>query len=175
MPAVFHHKNDVIVVDGELTARVKESARNEPMRRARLNLHHSEEDQVQEMLIAFCKDSLIYPHRHVGKSESMHVVEGCVLIIFFDDSGRVTRRLHLGPAGSGLPSLYRLAVPAWHTVIPLDEVVVIHETTSGPFRRERYIPPTWVPRDDEALRAFIAKLRQESEQAADGQPELSVV
>ncbi len=163
MPAVFRHNDDVIVVDGEWTACVKESARNEPKRRARLNLHHSEEDQVQEMLIAFCKDSINVPHRHNGKTESIHVMEGRVLVIFFDDSGRVTRRLHLGPPGGRWPSLYRLAAPTWHTVIPLDDMVVIHETASGPFSHDSELPPAWVPKDEDSLRAFIARLRHDSE------------
>jgi len=167
MPAVFRHSDDVIVVDDEWTERVKENARREPKRRARLNLHHSEEDPVQEMLIAFCKDSLNAPHRHRGKSESIHVIEGRALVVFFDDGGRVTRRLHLGPPGGRLPSLYRLAAPTWHTVIPLDDIVVIHETASGPFSPDNELPPAWVPRDEGSLRAFISGLRQDSENLPD--------
>jgi cupin fold WbuC family metalloprotein len=163
MPAVFRHQDDVIVVDGEWTTRVKEGARHEPLRRARLNLHRSEEDGVQEMLIAFCQDSVSYPHRHLGKSESMHVVEGRVLIVFFDDDGRVVKRLQLGPAGSGLPSLYRLGAATWHTVIPLDDMVVIHEISTGPFCSEREAPPRWVPRTDDELRAFVVRLRDGQE------------
>jgi hypothetical protein len=79
----------------------------------------------------------------------------------------VTRRLHLGPSGSGWPSLYRLAAPAWHTVIPLDDMVVIHETASGPFSRESEPPPAWAPSDEDSLREFIAKLRDDGEQIAD--------
>jgi cupin fold WbuC family metalloprotein len=167
MPAVFRHQDDIILVDNQWTTRVKESARNEPKRRARLNLHHSEDDRVQEMLIAFCKDAIFAPHRHMGKSESICVIEGRLLVVFFDDSGRVTRRLHLGPSGSGWPSLYRLAAPAWHTVIPLDDMVVIHETASGPFSRESEPPPAWAPSDEDSLREFIAKLRDDGEQIAD--------
>jgi cupin fold WbuC family metalloprotein len=167
MPAVFKHSDSVIVVDEDWTARVKDSARQEPLRRARLNLHHSEDDQVQEMLIAFCKDSINYPHRHLAKSESMHMVEGRVLVVFFADDGCITRRLRLGAPGTGLPCLYRLAAPEWHTVIPLDDIVVIHETTTGPFLREHDSPPSWVPRDEASLRAFVDGLIDEHVEAAD--------
>jgi len=103
------------------------------------------------MLIAFCGDSLSPPHRHIGKSESLHVVEGRALIVFFDENGATKRRIAIGGVGTGLPALYRLAAQHWHTIIPLDEMVVIHEVTTGPFRREQERPPNWVPRNSEEL------------------------
>lgn len=162
MTAVFKQQEPVIVVDGDWTERIKTNARTEPLRRARLNLHHDESNQVQEMLIAFCKDSLTMPHRHLGRTESFHMVEGRLELVFFDDGGRVNRRLRLGAPGSGLPSLYRLNAPDWHLVIPLDEMVVVHEIGCGPFIRDAELPPAWAPRDFEELRAFIAELRTES-------------
>lgn len=161
MASVFRHSDDVIVVDEDWIERVKEAARAEPIRRARLNLHHSEEDQVQEMLIAFCGNSLNPPHRHIGKSKSLHVVEGRALIVFFDEHGATTHQIAIGGAGTGLPALYRLAAPHWHTVIPLDEMVVIHEVTTGPFRREQERPPNWAPRNSEELLKFVERLRRD--------------
>lgn len=158
MAAVFRNEDDLIVVDESWIERVKQSAKGEPLRRARLNLHRSEDDQVQEMLIAFCRDSLNSPHRHFAKSESLHAIEGRALILFFDDTGEVKRRIKIGGPGSGLPPLYRLCSPDWHTVIPLDDMVVIHEVTTGPFRRERDILPAWVPTEPESLRAFVNRL-----------------
>lgn len=159
MTAVFRQQEPITVIDDDWTERIKANARAEPLRRARLNLHHDEADQVQEMLIAFCKDSLTMPHRHLGRTESFHVVEGRLDLVFFDDEGRETRRLRLGAPGSGLPSLYRLNAPDWHLVIPLDEMVVVHETGCGPFTRDAEPPPAWAPRDTEALRVFIDDLR----------------
>jgi len=161
MTAVFRQQEPIVVVDDEWIARVKEHARLEPLRRARLNLHHSESDRVQEMLIAICSDSLIAPHRHLGRSETLHVIEGRALIVFFDEEGREVRRLRIGPAGGGLPPLYRLAADTWHVVIPLDEVVVIHETAAGPFEKDRAPPPNWAPTNEEGLRQFIDALRRD--------------
>jgi cupin fold WbuC family metalloprotein len=158
MTAVFKNQDDMIVVDHGWIERVKENARAEPLRRARLNLHRSDDDQVQEMLIAFCRDSLNAPHRHIGKSESLHAIEGRALIIFFGEDGKVSRRVTIGASGTLLPPLYRLSSPEWHTVIPLDDMVVIHETTTGPFRPQKDISPQWVPADAESLRQFIERL-----------------
>ena len=160
MVSVFRHCDDIIVVDRDWIERVRQAARDEPLRRARLNMHHSEEDQVQEMLIAFCGDSLVPPHRHIGKTQSLHVLEGRALIVFFDENGAPMRQFALGGPGTGLPPLYRLAAPHWYTVIPLDEMVVLHEVNAGPFRKERSPPPSWAPRSDEELRSFIERLRR---------------
>ncbi|MGA9598882.1 MAG: WbuC family cupin fold metalloprotein [Methylocystis sp.] len=159
MASVFRHCEELIVVDADWIERVKDAARAEPLRRARLNLHHSEDAAVQEMLIAFCDDSLIPPHRHIGKSESLHALEGRALIVFFDDEGAITRDLVIGAAGTGLPSLYRLAASHWHTVIPLDDMVVIHEVTTGPFRREEGPAPSWTPKGEAELRALIDQIK----------------
>ena len=158
MVSVFKNVDDVIVVDAEWIERVKDSARRQPLRRARLNLHRSDDDQVQEMLIAFCRDTLNAPHRHLAKSESLHALEGRALICFFGDDGTVTKRLTIGGPDTGLPPLYRLSSPRWHTVIPLDEIVVVHEVTMGPFRREQDIVPSWMPKGEDALRRFNAML-----------------
>jgi cupin fold WbuC family metalloprotein len=158
MSAVFKNQDDIIVVDEYWIKRVKENACTEPLRRARLNLHLSEDDQVQEMLIAFCRDTLNVPHRHLGKSESLHALEGRVLIVFFDEFGAVKRRVMIGGPGTHLPPLYRLSSPDWHTVIPLDDMVVVHEVAAGPFRRGNDVLPAWVPGDAEKLRLFITRM-----------------
>lgn len=160
MTAVFRQKDPVAVVDSHWIAKVKEHAAAEPLGRSRLNMHHDESDQVQEMLIAFRGDSLVQPHRHRGKSESIHVMEGRALIVFFDDEGRMTRRLTVGAAGTGLPPLYRMSSEDWHVVIPLEKSLVVHETSTGPFVRNTDPPPPWAPKDEEDLRAFIAKVRE---------------
>lgn len=160
MTAVFRQKDPVAVVDGDWIAKVKEHAATEPLGRSRLNMHHDESDQVQEMLIAFRGDSLVSPHRHRGKSESIHVMEGRALIVFFDDEGCMTQQLVIGAAGTGLPALYRMSSEDWHVVIPLEKSLVVHETSTGPFVRNTDPPPSWAPKDEKDLRAFIAKVRE---------------
>lgn len=159
MAAVFRNTDDIVVVDRTWIERIKTNAATEPLRRARLNLHRSEDDMVQEMLIACCDDSLNPPHRHLGKTESLHALEGRVRIVFFDDKGEVTRQIEIGGPDSGLSTLYRLSAPLWHTVVPLDPIVVLHEVAMGPFRKTTDTMPAWVPLDERSLRLFINALR----------------
>jgi cupin fold WbuC family metalloprotein len=160
MTAVFRNIGPIIEVDDATIDMLIEASGTEPKRRARLNLHNSDDDLLHEMIIAFRKDSLNMPHRHVGKSESMHVIVGRVLVVMFDDAGNETRRIRLGaPKWSGIPTVFRMAAPLWHTVIPIDDVVVVHETTNGPFiaGKNMEIPP-WAPPESE-LAAWVEGLR----------------
>jgi len=159
MAAVFRHQEMVLGVGKDWIDRLKASARLEPLRRARLNLHHGDNDAVHEMLIALCGDTLVPPHRHPGKSESFHVIEGEILVVVFDDGGSIVRRFHLGPIGSGRDFIYRQATPVWHAVVPLSEFVVVHETTKGPFVKAECELPPWAPHGGEELRLFLDRLK----------------
>ena len=150
MTAVYKNRDEVIEIDAVWIERLKQAARQEKLGRARLCLHLSQDDLVQEMLIAFCRGSYIRPHRHVAKSESFHVVEGELLVVLFGDDGKPIREFRMGPLGSGKNFIYRLASDTWHTVVPLSEYVVIHETTTGPWDpNENQVAP-WSP-DESSL------------------------
>jgi glucose-6-phosphate isomerase len=160
MSVAFFADEDVIEVAGERLAWLKEQARHAALGRARICLHRNLDEQIQEMVIAFLRDSYVRPHRHVGTRESFHIIEGLLSVVFFDDEGNVTRRLNMGPVGSGRPFLYRLSADLWHTVLPESDEVVIHETTLGPFRRDRTEYPAWAPEDGDpsGITQFAARL-----------------
>lgn len=160
MSTTFFPGQDVIEIQAGQLEQLKAAAASAPLRRARLCLHHTHQDVVQEMVIAFCRDTYNRPHRHQGKSESFHVIEGRLAVLFFDDEGRPERRITLGPPGSGLTFVYRLRNSKWHTVIPLSEVAVIHETTTGPYTPADTEFAPWAPdgTDREATAAFLRRL-----------------
>ena len=69
----------------------------------------------------------------------------------------------MGPMGSGEIFYHRLADAWFHTVIPTSEMVVFHETTNGPFRRQDTIFAPWSPPEDdrpgrEACQATLAEM-----------------
>jgi cupin fold WbuC family metalloprotein len=167
MPAVFHSREGIVSVGPEWIARLKAAAAEEPLGRARLCLHHGHDDYVQEMVIAFCRDSLVRPHRHPERSESLHMIEGELTVLIFEDDGKVARRIELAGPGAGgeRALLYRVSNGAWHSVVPRSPFVVVHEAAAGPFDpNERHFAP-FAPADEAALRAWIARA---AEPAAEG-------
>ncbi|BAE48880.1 WbuC family cupin fold metalloprotein [Paramagnetospirillum magneticum] len=158
MPAVIYNTDDVALVGRDMLETLKAEAVNAPLRRSRLCLHRTPEDPLHEMVIAFCRDSYVRPHRHLTKTESFHVIEGRILVVLFDDNGRVTHRIPMTPPGGDNPFLYRVAAPIWHTLIPETDFAVIHEVTNGPFRAEDGDFAPWSPDDPESSQAYRASL-----------------
>ena len=158
MPEVYYSTEGILDIGDEWLSRLKGAALASPLRRSRLRLHKGNDDAVQEMIIALCRDVLFRPHRHVKKSESFHIIEGELAVIVFDESGTVLKSIHMGPPHTGRRFYYRLAEAVWHAILPLDEFVVFHETTDGPYdpnEPAQFAP--WAPAESEALRHFLHK------------------
>ena len=118
-------------------------------RRARICAHRSPEDSVHEMLIVIAASSYIRPHRHVGKSESFHIVEGIVDIVILDDLGDVTDVVELGDSSSGRAFYYRLEESKFHTLVIHMPMLVVHEVTNGPFIHEETILAPFAPAEEQ--------------------------
>ena len=155
MPTVFNNEADILTVGADWVSRLKTEASLAPRRRARLCMHQSTEDSVQEMVIVFCQDALVRPHRSLDKTESIHVVEGELKMIFFDDQGSVTQRFDMGPVSSGKTFVTRLSASPWYAYVPLTDFLVLHETTRGPFDSSGSAFPEWAPEDGPQLRDFL--------------------
>ncbi len=149
---------DITIIDAADIEQLKKLAAANPRHRIRICAHPDNEDRLHEMLIIHRRGNYIPPHKHVENSESFHIIEGALTILLFDEAGRKTRRIDMGAPGTGQVFYYRLPADRYHAVIPRSEWVVFHETTNGPFRRERMHFPAWAPpeNDPAAGRAFLA-------------------
>jgi cupin fold WbuC family metalloprotein len=83
------------------------------------------------------------------------MIDGKLILIIFANDGTPMRSMLLSPPGKGGVICYRLCTPMFHAVLPLDEVVVYHETTNGPFVRNEAVLAEWAPADPLELRAFL--------------------
>lgn len=155
MQNVFHNADDIAVIGSDWIDRLKGIALTSPLKRARICLHRSDEDCVHEMIIALARDCLFPPHRHVAKNELFHMIEGRLGVVIFNDDGSTRRSFVLAPPGQQGSIAYRLGVSAFHAVLPLDDVVVYHETTNGPFVPGEAIIARWAPADPVALEKFL--------------------
>ena len=145
MPIVIQNTKDKILVGRDDLENLKLLAKKDPQLRARICLHKNKEELVQEMIIAFCKGSYVQPHRHVDKSESYHIMEGELDIIFFDKNGSEKSKIQLSANREDLPTLFRISSSEWHTVVPKTDYVIIHEVTKGPFNKNSSDYASWAP------------------------------
>src|SRR5262245_15632112 len=77
-PEVFYAEGEIAVAGAELIDVLRRAAAASPKRRARLCAHPGTEDLLHEMLIVLGRDSYVAPHRHIGKSESFHLIDGAL-------------------------------------------------------------------------------------------------
>lgn len=162
---IFIARDAIVSLGDDEIAFLKKQAQASPRKRARICAHKTNDDALHEMIIVISAASYIHPHRHIGKSESFHIVEGEVDVAIFDDAGAVTEVIELGAAGSGRRFFYRLSESAFHTLLIRTEFLVVHEVTNGPFSPDRTVMAAFAPPEDRADEAR-AYMRRVSEQVA---------
>ena len=142
---------------------LKYKARTSPRKRARICAHTTNEDALHEMIIAMSSSTYIRPHKHEGKSESFHIVEGEVDIVLFDDEGKITDVVPLGDRDSGRNFFYRLSHPMFHTLLIRTNYLVVHETTNGPFDPNQSFMASFAPSEEmeDCAREYLEKLSEE--------------
>ena len=146
---VFVAQDAIVHFGDEEIAFVKQQANISPRKRSRICAHKTNEDPLHEMLIAIVAGSYIHPHKHFGKSESFHIVDGEVDVAVFDENGHITDVFELGVPGSGRQFFYRLAESKFHTLIIRTDFLVVHEVTNGPFIRDNITLAPFAPNEGE--------------------------
>ena len=162
MPEIIKNSEELLFINNELVEQIVKEASQSQRHMARLLMHFDHEDPVQEMLIALGRNCAVMPNRSVGRSESLQVVQGELLLIIFDDNGNVVKRVEMRPAGSDKVFLYRLSSTPWHTMIPLTKMVVVHEALEGPFKQSSEPLPDWLPGDSESLKRFLKEIEMQA-------------
>ena len=161
-PEVFLAEGPISSIGPSELDTLKAAVKASVKRRARINAHPDAEDALHEMIIAIDPDSYIRPHKHPGKSEAFHIIEGEVDIIVFSDDGAIERIVPLGPPGSRRPFYYRMSAPFFHTLIIRSDILIVHEITNGPFRPQATVFADFAPdeREPEKVAAYQTDLRR---------------
>ena len=150
---VFIALDPIVKIGGDELGFLKTQALANDRKRARICAHKTNEDTLHEMVIAISAQSYIHPHKHLGKSESFHIVEGEVDVVIFDDEGAITDIIELGDAASGRNLYYRLSESAFHTLLIHTDFLVVHEVTNGPFVRDKTVLAAFAPPEDRLVEA----------------------
>jgi cupin fold WbuC family metalloprotein len=156
---VFIALGDVVRLDRSAVDFVRQRALASVRGRARICAHKASSDAVHEMIIAITLDSYIRPHRHRSKTESFHLIEGEADVAILTDAGAVDDVVQLRQGGA---FYYRLETPRYHTLLLRTPLLVIHETTAGPFSPAETDMADFAPEesDADAAREYIGGLRR---------------
>jgi len=152
-PEVFLAEGPISAVGSSEIDTLKAALKASAKRRARINTHPNGDDALHEMIIGIDPSSYIRPHKHPGKSEAFHIVEGEVDIVVFKDDGEIDQIVPLGAGGGGRSFYYRMSSPFFHTLIIRSDVLIVHEITNGPFRPQETIFADFAPEDSDTEKA----------------------
>jgi cupin fold WbuC family metalloprotein len=161
--AVYYTDRPLAGLDGAAISFLVECLPHTPRQRIRVCAHSDEAAVFQEMVIVLGRRGYVRPHRHHGKAESLHVVRGSAALVLFDSEGRTTDHVQLGTEGDSTCWYYRIGEPVYHTLLPLTECFVFHESTTGPFQRSDTEFAPWAPEDsdDTAVVEYLSALTRE--------------
>jgi len=160
---VWTTRSLVVAVDRELVETLVVDCGATSAGRTRLCAHGRLTDAVHEMLIVLAAGTYVRPHRHHGKSESYHVIEGRGRVVLFGETGAVARVVPLGDYRSGRSFFFRLSEPSFHTLLVDTPRLVLHETTGGPFVPGDAEVAPWAPAadaDPSIVNDYVATLRR---------------
>lgn len=146
---VLYTQDRITCVNSKDIELLKSKAAANKRKRVRICSHIDKNDSLHEMLIVHNMGIYVRPHKHNDKSESFHIIEGCLDVVTFDDHGNILNVIEMGEFTSGKCFYYRLSASHFHTVIPKTDWVVFHETTNGPFNREDTEFSDWSPPEDD--------------------------
>ena len=140
---------------------LKEKAQHTERQRSRLCTHPDENAVVHEMFIIHNRNTYVRPHKHLKKTESLHIIEGTATVILFDDNGNITRKVMLGDYNSGYPFYYRMNSSTYHMLVITSETLAFVEAATGPFDKSETVFPSWAPeeKDKEKVEQLMNKIR----------------
>jgi cupin fold WbuC family metalloprotein len=156
---VLYPDENLIFLQIDHIQELKHRAMVNSRHRVRLCTHRTPDDQLHEMFIVHMRDCYVRPHKHIGKVESMVVLEGEADFVLFNDDGSIRKIIAMGNQNSGKVFYQRLTDPIYHMLIIRTEFLVFHEITEGPFLRESTLFPSWAPAEPSAeTNAFLERL-----------------
>lgn len=115
-----------------VTARIYDLLIHECDRKnGRICLHPDPSALWHDMIIYEHHGNIFPTHRHINKSETIHVIRGMLMIECFDDTGKIVFQERFV---SG--SVARIPHNVWHVNTAISETVLYHESKPGPFDPE---------------------------------------
>jgi len=159
---VFYTQNTITKINEQDISFLKANIKNTKKKRIRLCTHLNEQENLQEMFIALSNETYIRPHKHLNKSESLHVLEGDADVVFFNDNGKINKIISLSKNLSKSYFYYRISEPTYHTFIVKSKIFIFHETTHGPFRKSDTLYAPWSPKENDfsKITKFVLELNE---------------
>jgi len=156
---IFCKKTPQYIGHGHINALKKEAERF-PDKNIRLCLHSSPDSNFHDMIILEKYGKYYPPHKHMDKGETWHILEGSLATFIFSESGEIVESGVLDPKEN---IILRVDLGIYHSIMPLSEIVIYHESKPGPFLgKNDSIYPKWAPdrSKDSEIREYYDRIKR---------------
>lgn len=159
-PEVIVHTSHTFSLDRSGIDCLVASATKNKRNRVRLCAHKTKEEKVHEMFIVHPRHAYVRPHKHIGKSESILVLQGDLDFLIFDETGKIKERIEMGVYNSGRQFFQHTGPECIHTLVIHSEWLVFLEITEGPFVERDTHYAEWSPEESdlEGATGFVKSL-----------------
>lgn len=135
-------------------------ARATPRQRARILLHGSSEEIMQEMLIVMTRGQYVPPIWNNRSPKSYLVLSGSFNLVRFDTSGAIDDCYRLAANDPAKPFFARINEQCWHMSISESPEVVFLETILGPHHGTTFADWAPAPNSPDAMDFFTEICKQ---------------
>ena len=126
---------------------------NKTKKDVRICLHTSKKSNHHDMIILQKKNNF-YPPINIYEGETYHIIKGSMVCILFNDAGKISKIFKLKKN-----DIFRTPINVYHTMSPISQYVVYHESKTGPFlKRGDSIFPNWI-KSEEKRKILIEKIK----------------
>ena len=130
-----------VAVTREMIKELKRISELNGKRNARFCLHNSTDSSLHDMIILeYQNKKCRKPHKHLKKEETLHMIEGEMLSLIFDDLGNLLEKIVLSPKNK---FSYRVGKGFYHVWLPKTELVIYREIKQGPFNPKDNFDPNF--------------------------------
>jgi cupin fold WbuC family metalloprotein len=133
-------------VNAESMNILREKFEISPRRRYRLCFHKNESKTLHEMIVIYDTSTYVRPNKHLGRAESLLLLEGVIDFYFFDDDGNPIKKIVMDASGAKGVKFLRVPPNTWHGMFMHEgKPCIIKETISGPYDRQTLLWADWSP------------------------------
>jgi len=161
MGKVIFRKGRIVSIDSKQISLLKKLLHESPDKKARICLHSSFANALQEMLIIHGCGAYVRPHKHIKKDESISIIEGRGLLVIFSQKGKIKKVLPLSARSGKGNFVCRVNKGLWHSLVILSDALIFHEVSAGPFMGENEnVFPVWAPSNEKIyeVKRFLKRI-----------------
>lgn len=154
---LYVNDKEILKMDWKYIEQLKLLAKKNKDGKCTMCLHNDIREHVHEMINVYPKGMYVRPHSHPLKAESKTLIEGRLLMLVFDDTGKILDQFVME---KDAVFTCRMESGKIHTNIPLTDVV-FHEVIAGPYVGiDDSVFPEWAPAavHVEKVKVYMKKL-----------------